>query len=66
MEKKDYENFLLLKTKGEFKDDENLQLILAHNLKEVAKLNVFKLLDVDKDCLDLILSKIDLNEAFTD
>lgn len=61
--KNDYNNYFITKQEH-LKDTIDFQRKLTFSLKQVANLNTFKLFDVNKDCLDLVPSKIDPNQIF--
>src|ERR1700748_1143756 len=63
----DYDKYFVLKNKESFKNDSiELQRELATNLKKKTEITKFKLLDVNKKCLDLLPSEIDPDEEFPD
>ena len=63
----DYDEYFVLKNNESFKNDSiELQRELATCLKKITEVTKFKLLDVNKNCLDLIYSEIDPDEEFPD
>ena len=63
----DYEEYFVSKNNESFKNDSiELQRELAMRLKNITEVKIFKLLDINKNCLDLIYSEIDPNEEFPD
>jgi len=63
----DYFEYFVLKNNKSFKNDSiELQRELATSLKKITEVTKFKLLDVNKNCLDLIYSEINPYEEFPD
>jgi hypothetical protein len=63
----DYSYFFVNKNKEVFKNDSTqLQHELAAAIRKVTNNVTFKLLDVNKSCLDLLPSEIEPNEVFVD
>src|ERR1700760_1198616 len=63
----DYEEYFVSKNNESFKNDSiELQRELAMRLKNITKVKIFKLLDINKNCLDLIYSEIDPDEELPD
>ena len=63
----DYNEYFVLKNNESFKNDSiELQRELATRLKKETEIIKFKLLDVNKKCLDILPSEIDPNEEFPD
>ena len=63
----DYDEYFVLKNNESFKNDSiELQRELATCLKKITEVTKFKLLDVNKKCLELLPSEIDPDEDFPD
>jgi len=63
----DYFEYFVLKNNESFKNDSiELQRELATSLRKITDVTKFKLLDVNKNCLDLLYGEIDPDEVFPD